>query len=169
MLAFSARARQYTAGSSLIIFTLFHHRSVHLEQMRHWLVKQEPEDYSWSDLMEDGKVSWTGVRNFQARNYLREMKQGDQVLFYHSVTEKRIVGIARIQKQAYPDPTATEGDWSCVDLTPVKTLKHSVTLEAIKADAILRELPLVKQSRLSVMPVTPGQFKRVKQLGAKPG
>src|SRR5213080_1937925 len=102
--------------------------------MQYWLVKQEPEDYSWADLNKDGRTSWTGVRNFQARNNLRAMKKGDLVLFYHSVTEKQVVGIARVQKEAYPDPTASEGDWSCVTLMPVKAVKQPVTLAAMKAD-----------------------------------
>ena len=90
--------------------------------MQYWLVKQEPEAYSWDDLVKDGRTAWTGVRNFTARNNLRAMKKGDLVLFYHSVTEKQVVGIARVEKEAHPDPTATEGDWSCVTLAPVKPL-----------------------------------------------
>jgi len=90
---------------------------------QYWLVKQEPAAYSWSNLLEDGRTAWTGVRNFQARNHLRAMKPGDLVLFYHSVTEKQVVGLVRVDKEAYPDPTAKEGEWSCVDLVPVKTLK----------------------------------------------
>src|SRR5881396_65112 len=102
-----------------------------------WLVKQEPESYSWETFVREGRTAWTGVRNFQARNHLRAMKQGDLVLFYHSVTEKQVVGLARLDKEAYPDPTAKEGEWSCVDLVPVKTLKKPVSLETIKADKIL--------------------------------
>src|SRR2546422_9325418 len=119
-----------------------------------WMVKQEPEAYSWSTFVQEGKTAWTGVRNFQARNNLRAMKKGDLVLFYHSVTEKQVVGIARVEKEAHPDPTATEGDWSCVTLAPVRVLKQPVTLEAIKADKTLRNIPLVKQSSLSVMRLT---------------
>src|SRR4029077_2334424 len=100
--------------------------------MQYWLVKQEPESYSWADFVEDGRTAWTGVRNFQARNNLRAMKEGDLVLFYHSVSEKQVAGIARVKKEAYPDPTATEGDWASVDLVPVKPLRKSVTLESIK-------------------------------------
>src|SRR3954468_5207273 len=106
--------------------------------MNYWLVKQEPESYSWSDFVEDGKTVWSGVRNFAARNNLRAMKKGDAVFYYHSVTGKEIVGVARVAKEAYPDPTATEGDWSCVDLVPVKALKKTVSLEAIKADRVLK-------------------------------
>jgi len=85
-----------------------------------WLVKQEPEAYSWSTFLRDGKTAWTGVRNFQARNNLRAMKKGDWVLFYHSVSEKQVVGLARVEKESYPDSTADEGDWVAVDLAPVK-------------------------------------------------
>src|SRR5262244_2872609 len=100
----------------------------------YWLVKSEPESYSWAQLVKDGRTAWTGIRNFQARNNLRAMKKGDRVFFYHSVSEKQIVGIAKVAKEAYPDPTATEGDWSCVDLVPDSALKNPVTLEAVKAD-----------------------------------
>jgi predicted RNA-binding protein with PUA-like domain len=131
----------------------------------YWLVKQEPEDYSWADFVREGKTVWTGVRNFQARNSLRAMKKGDFVLFYHSVSEKRVVGVAHVDKEAYPDPTAQEGDWSCVDLTPVKALKIPVELDAIKAEKVLRDTPLLKHSRLSVMPLTEAQFKRLLELG----
>jgi predicted RNA-binding protein with PUA-like domain len=131
---------------------------------QHWLVKQEPEAYSWNDFIKEGRAAWTGVRNFQARNNLRAMKKGDTVLFYHSVSEKSIVGIAKVDKPAYPDPTASEGDWSAVDLTPVKAVTQPVTLEQIKVDSILKELPLVRNSRLSVTPVTDTQFLRILKL-----
>lgn len=133
--------------------------------MNHWLVKQEPEDYSWDAFVRDGKTAWTGVRNFQARNNLRAMKKGDLVLFYHSGTGKEIVGIAQVGKEAYPDPTATEGDWSSVDLKPVKALKRAVRLDQIKADSVLKQMKLVRQSRLSVIPVTPAEFRRLLELG----
>ena len=126
--------------------------------MNYWLAKSEPEAYSWSQLVKDGKTAWTGVRNFQARNNLRAMKKGDAVCFYHSVTDKQVMGIARVARDFYPDATATEGDWSCVDLEPLKALKQPVSLEVIKADAILAAMPLVKQSRLSVTPLTKTQF-----------
>ena len=129
--------------------------------MNYWLVKQEPESYSWLDFVKDGKAAWTGVRNFAARLNLRAMKKGDQVFYYHSNTGKEIVGVARVTKEAYPDPTATEGDWSAVDLSPVKPLKKPVGLEVIKADKILKEMKLVKISRLSVSPVTKEEFDRV--------
>jgi predicted RNA-binding protein with PUA-like domain len=133
--------------------------------MQYWLVKVEPKEYSWAMLQKDGRAAWTGVRNFQARNNLRAMKKGDSVLFYHSVTEKQVVGIARVEREAYPDPTATEGDWSCVDLAPRKTVAEPVSLERVKADPVLKKMLLVKNSRLSVMPLTQQQFERVLKLG----
>jgi predicted RNA-binding protein with PUA-like domain len=129
--------------------------------MNYWLAKSEPEAYAWSQLVKDGRTAWTGVRNFQARNNLRAMKKGDPVFFYHSVSEKQIVGIAKVVKEFYPDATAEEGDWSCVDLAPVKALAKPVTLETIKTDKILQDMPLVKQSRLSVTPLTKAQFERL--------
>ncbi len=134
--------------------------------MNYWLVKSEPEAYAWSQLVKDGKTAWTGVRNFAARLNLRAMKKGDLVFFYHSVTEKQIVGLARVAKEFYSDATATEGDWSCVDLMPVKPLKNSVTLETIKADNILQNMKLVKQSRLSVTPLTLAEFAHLLELAA---
>jgi predicted RNA-binding protein with PUA-like domain len=127
----------------------------------YWLVKQEPSAYSWSDFVEDGKTSWTGVRNFTARNNLRVMSVGDEVLFYHSVSDKAVVGIAKVTRAAYPDPTAKEGDWSTVDLAPVKPLNKAVTLEQIKADPRLRNISLIRQSRLSVHSLTPEQFRGI--------
>mgnify|MGYP001556217016 FL=1 len=132
--------------------------------MNYWLVKSEPEAYSWAQLVKDGKTAWTGVRNFQARNNLCAMKKGDAVFFYHSVSDKQVVGLARVAKEFYPDATAEAGDWSCVDLAPVKPLKHPVTLETIKADAVLKTMPLVKQSRLSVTPLTQAQAERLLKL-----
>lgn len=131
----------------------------------HWLVKQEPTDYAWSTFVRDGRTAWTGVRNFAARIHLRAMKKGDLVLFYHSGENKEVVGMARVARAAYADPTATEGDWSCVDLAPVKPLARPVTLAQVKADKILQGMELVRQSRLSVMPVTEAQFARVLELG----
>ena len=132
--------------------------------MNYWLVKSEPEAYSWAMLVKDGQTAWTGVRNFAARNNLRAMKRGDGVFFYHSGEGKEIVGIAKVLKAAYPDPTAKEGDWSCVDLVPVKAVAKPVNLQTIKADKILKEMVLAKQSRLSVSPVTEQQFNRVLEL-----
>jgi len=133
--------------------------------MNYWLVKQEPEDFSWADFVKEKGTAWTGVRNFQARNNLHAMRKGDPVLFYHSGSGKEIVGIARVARAAYPDPTAADGDWSCVDLKPVKALKRPIPLAVIKADTILRDMALVKQSRLSVMPVSEAQFKGVLHRG----
>ncbi len=132
--------------------------------MNYWLAKSEPEAYSWQQLVKDSKTAWTGVRNFAARNNLRAMKKGDLVFFYHSGEEKSVVGLARVEKEFYPDPTADEGDWSCVDLAPVKAVAKPVTLAQIKADKILREMVLVKQSRLSVSPLTKTQYERVMEL-----
>ena len=132
--------------------------------MNYWLAKSEPEAYSWSQLLKEGRTAWTGVRNFAARNHLRAMKQDDLVFFYHSGEEKSVVGLARVEKEFYPDPTANEGDWTCVDLAPVKGLTKAVTLAQIKADKILREMVLVRQSRLSVSPLTKGQFERMMEL-----
>ncbi|MHB8520411.1 MAG: EVE domain-containing protein [Limisphaerales bacterium] len=127
----------------------------------HWLVKQEPGTYSWATFLKDGRTAWTGVRSFQARNHLRAMKRGDLVLFYHSVSEKQVVGLARVEQEAYPDATASDGDWSCVDLVPVKTLAEPVALAIIKADEMLKDLPLVRQARLSVTPLTTAQMNRL--------
>lgn len=132
--------------------------------MNHWLVKQEPEDYSWTDFSKDGKTAWTGVRSFPARKNLRGMKTGDLVFFYHSGEAKSVVGLARVAREAYPDPTAGDEDWAAVDLAAVKPLAKPVALSQIKADKILREMALVKQSRLSVMPVTHEQFTRLLEL-----
>jgi predicted RNA-binding protein with PUA-like domain len=133
--------------------------------MNYWLVKSEPDAYAWAAFVKDGKTAWTGVRNFAARLHLRAMRKGDVVFFYHSNEGKDVVGLAQVIKEHYPDATAEEGDWSCVDLKPVKPFAKSVTLEQIKADATLKEMALVKQSRLSVSPVTPAQATRLLKLG----
>lgn len=133
--------------------------------MKYWLVKQEPESYAWGQFVRDGRTAWTGVRNFQARNNLRAMKRGDGVFYYHSVTGKEVVGFARVEREAYPDPTAAEGDWSCVDLVPVAPCRAPVTLARIKEEPALRDLPLLRQGRLSVMPVTAGEAKLLRRLG----
>ena len=132
--------------------------------MNYWLVKSEPEAYSWAQFVSDGKTAWTGIRNFQASNHLRAMKKGDPVFFYHSVSDKQVVGLARVAREYYPDATATEGDWSCVDLEPVKPLANPLPLQTIKTDAVLKNMPLVKQSRLSVTPLTPAQAERILKL-----
>ncbi len=130
----------------------------------YWMVKQEPTAYGWSDFEKDGRTAWTGVRNFQARNNLRAMKKGDRVFYYHSVEGKEVVGIAEVAKEAYPDPTATEGDWSCVDLVPVKALPKPVPLAGIKTNAKLKDIALLRQSRLSVMPVTQVEFAEIERM-----
>src|SRR6266536_1901832 len=133
--------------------------------MTYWVVKQEPEAYSWADFVKDGGTAWTGVRNFQARNNLRAMRKGDLVLYYHSVSDKQVVGLAKVAKEAYPDPTAKEGDWSAVDLAPLKPLESPVDLETIKSDKALSDIPLVRHGRLSVQPLTKAQFQRILKLG----
>ncbi len=132
---------------------------------QYWMVKQEPTAYSWEDFEKDGRAAWTGVRNFQARNNLRAMKVGDRVLYYYSVVGKEVVGIAEVARAAYPDPTAKEGDWSCVDLVPMKRLARPVPLADIKASAKLKEIALLKQSRLSVMPLTKSEYTELLRLG----
>src|SRR5208283_3145579 len=141
---------------------------MHLGLMQYWLVKQEPESYAWATFVKEGRTAWTGVRNFQARNNLRAMKKGDLVFFYHSVTDKQVMGYARVEREAYRDPTADEGDWWCVDLVPVRALKKPASLETIKADKALKAIPLLKNSRLSVMPLTREQFDQVLRLGGEP-
>jgi predicted RNA-binding protein with PUA-like domain len=133
----------------------------------HWIVKQEPESYSWADFVKDGRTAWTGVRSFPARLNLRAMRKGDPVFYYHSGDDKHIVGVAEVVREAYPDPTAEEGEgeWVCVDLIPLRPLAHPVTLAAIKADKALASMLLVRQSRLSVSPLTREQFDRILELG----
>jgi predicted RNA-binding protein with PUA-like domain len=130
-----------------------------------WLVKQEPSDYSWADFVKDGGTSWTGVRNFAARNNLRRMSKGDHVLFYHSGEDKAVVGIARVTGTAYKDPTAKDEDWSAVDLAPIKPLPTPVTLAQIKAEPRLKNIALVRQSRLSVMPLGARDFELILRMG----
>ena len=132
---------------------------------QHWLVKQEPEAYAWTDFVRDGKTNWEGVRNFQARNFLKAMAVGDAVLFYESVTTKAVVGIAEVTKAAFPDKTADEGDWVAVELKAGRTLKNAVTLEQIKAVPALKDIGLLRQSRLSVMPLKKAEFDRIVKLG----
>lgn len=129
--------------------------------MKYWLVKQEPSAYSWDDFVRDGKTAWTGVRNFQARNNLRAMSKGDSVFYYHSMVGKCVVGEAEVSREAYPDPTAEEGAWVCVDLKPVKPLKRPVTLEEMKANPALENFLLLRHSRLSVMPVSAADYRAI--------
>ena len=130
----------------------------------YWLVKQEPTAYSWDQFTADGKTDWTGVRNFQARNNLRSMKLGDQVFYYHSVNGKAVVGIAKVTKEAFRDPTAAEGDWSAVELTAVKPIEPPVKIDQIKEEPKLADMPLLKNSRLSVMPLTKEHFETILHL-----
>jgi predicted RNA-binding protein with PUA-like domain len=133
---------------------------------QYWLVKQEPTAYSWDQFVADGKTDWTGVRNFQARNNLRSMKSGDQVLFYHSVNGKAVVGVAVVSREAFRDPTATSGDWSAVEIQPVRPVRPPVTLEQIKSDPALAQIPLLRQARLSVMQLSEKEFEGVLGLAA---
>jgi predicted RNA-binding protein with PUA-like domain len=133
----------------------------------YWLVKQEPPSYSWSDFVADGETSWTGVRNFAARNNLRKMKEGDAVLFYHSGDEKAVVGIAKVTRISYSDPTAKEGDWSTVDIAAVKALRRPVTLRKIKDNPRLERIPLVRQARLSVMPLSGAEFREIVNMAGR--
>ncbi len=132
--------------------------------MNYWLVKSEPEAYSFNDLVRDGKTDWTGVRNYQARNHIRGMKKGDLLFIYHSVTQKAVVGIAQVTQEAFADKTAEEGDWSCVEIKPIRAFKLPVPLERIKLHPILKEMPLIRQSRLSVMPISLAEAKLLFEL-----
>ncbi|AFD07415.1 EVE domain-containing protein [Solitalea canadensis] len=132
--------------------------------MNHWLVKSEPHKYSWQKFNEDGRTFWDGVRNYQARNNLRDMKEGDLVMFYHSNEGKEVVGVAKVVKESYQDPTTDDKNWVVVDLSPVETLKKPVTLETIKADERLKDIALVRQGRLSVMPLKAAEFDRILEI-----
>jgi predicted RNA-binding protein with PUA-like domain len=134
------------------------------ERPNHWLVKSEPEAYAWADLVRDGRTAWTGVRNYQARIHLNTMQRGDTVLFYESVTTKAVVGIAQVTKPAFPDTTAEEPGWVAVELKADRPLPRPVTLEQIKAEPALAEIKLVRQGRLSVMPLTKAEFDRILSL-----
>ncbi len=132
---------------------------------RYWLVKQEPTKYSFDQLVADRRTMWDGVRNFQARNNLQAMRAGDPVLFYHSVVGTAVVGVCEVVQEAYPDPTTKEPQWVAVDLAPVRKLARPVTLEEIKADPALRDIPLLRQSRLSVMPIEKAAFDAIVKRG----
>ena len=134
----------------------------------YWLVKSEPDKYSWDDLVGDGSTYWDGVRNAQARNNLAAMKVGDRLLYYHSNVGKEVVGIARVTRASYPDPTTDDDRWVVVDLEPVRPLVEPVTLAQVKADAKLQKIPLVTHSRLSVMPIDKAAFERILKLGKTP-
>jgi predicted RNA-binding protein with PUA-like domain len=131
----------------------------------YWLVKQEPSKYAFADLLRDGHTMWEGVRNFQARRNLAAMRRGDPVLFYRSVEDPAVVGVCEVVKEAYPDPTADDPRWVAVDLQAVRALAAPVTLARLKAEPALREIPLLRQSRLSVMPLPRPAFERIVKLG----
>ena len=131
----------------------------------YWLVKSEPATYSWQDLIRDGKTAWDGVRNFEARNNLRAMKSGDLLLFYHSGADKAVVGVAKVVREAYPDASAADEDWSCVDVAPVRAMKEPVTLDRMRADKKLSGFALLKRSRLSVVPASTAEYGRILELG----
>lgn len=133
--------------------------------MNHWLVKSEPETYSWDDLVREKRAVWDGVRNYQARNHLKVMEKGDQVFIYHSADVKAIIGIAQVAKAGYPEPK--DDAWVAVDLTPVAKLKNPITLAQIKADKKLANMVLVRSSRLSVQPVKEDEFEYILALGNK--
>ncbi|SDM39154.1 Predicted RNA-binding protein, contains PUA-like domain [Catalinimonas alkaloidigena] len=133
--------------------------------MNYWLVKSEPEAFSWDQFVQDGKAMWDGVRNYQARNHLKAMRTGDLVMFYHSVSEKAVRGVGQITREFYPDPTVNDERWVAVDLKPVYRLKNPVSLATIKQDERLSGTALIRQSRLSVMPLTPDEFNRMLELG----
>ena len=133
--------------------------------MKYWLVKSEPDAFSWDQQVANGVEPWTGVRNHAAKGHLKAMQKGDRAFFYHSNEGKEIVGIVEVARAAYPDPTAESGDWVCVDMKAVKPVPKPVTLAAVKADPALADMLLVRQSRLSVMPVSPEHWKHICKLG----
>ena len=135
------------------------------KQPGYWLIKQEPETYSWEDFVRDGGTSWDGVRNYQARNNLKLMKKGDQALFYHSGKAPEIVGIAQVSKEFYQDPATSDERWVAVDFKPVKELKNRVSLASIRESAKLVDLPMLKQSQLSVMAISKAHFNEVLRMG----
>ncbi len=135
--------------------------------MAYWLVKSEPFNYSWDQFVKDGQTFWDGVRNYAARNHLKAMKKGDEVFFYHSNEGLEIVGIAKVAKEAYQDPTTDEEAWVVVDLKPVKKLKKSVTLQQVKSEKRLKDMALLRLSRLSVQPVTEAEWKIIKELAGE--
>ena len=134
--------------------------------MNHWLVKSEPFKYSWTKFNEDKRTFWDGVRNYQARNNLKAMKEGDLVLFYHSNEGKNVVGIAKVVKEFYQDPTTDDANWVVVDLAPVQAIKNPVSLEQIKAEESLKDISLIRQGRLSVMPLKAEEFDKILEMGS---
>jgi len=134
--------------------------------MKYWLVKQDPANYPFEQFQKEKKTDWTGVRNYQARNFLRDMKKGDEVLFYHSGDEKAVVGFASVSKPAFPDPTADEDAWIAVELKAGKKLKTPVSLAQIKAEPMLANILLVKNGRISVMSLTDDEFDQIVKMGS---
>jgi predicted RNA-binding protein with PUA-like domain len=137
--------------------------------MRYWLVKTEPDSFSWDQQVRNKIEPWTGVRNHRAKNYLKAMRKGDQVFFYHSNVGKEIVGVVEVVREAYPDPTAKEGDWVCVDMQAVGPMPKPVTLAAVKADPSLSDFALARLPRLSVMPVSPEHWEHICRMGGWKG
>ena len=135
--------------------------------MAYWLAKSEPSTYSWDDLVKEKQTCWSGVRNYAARIHMRNMKKGDEVFFYHSNEGVEIVGIAKVIKEAYPDPTTDDDRWVAVDLKPVKKLKNSVSLESIKKEKSLKEMALVRISRLSLQPVSDDEWEIVMKMAGE--
>ncbi len=131
----------------------------------HWLMKSEPNKYSYDDLVKDGSTYWDGVRNFEARNNMAAMKKGDLVLYYHSVVGKEVVGVARVTKESYPDPSSDDEQWVVVEIDPVVAFKQSVSLAEIKADQALKDIALVRRSRLSVVPIAKAEFQHILKRG----
>lgn len=134
--------------------------------MNYWLVKSEPSTYSWDDLVKDGRTCWDGVRNYQARNNLKAMKKGNLVLYYHSGAEPEVVGIAKVMKESYQDPTTDDNRWVAIDLEPAGALMTPVPLDEIKRDKRLKDIALIKQGRLSVVPVTKVEFDVIVSIGS---
>jgi len=133
--------------------------------MNYWLINSEPSVFGYEDLVRDGKTKWEGVRNYAARNNLRAMKKGDLALFYHSNEGLEVVGIAKVEKEHYPDPTAESGDWSVVDFVPYKKVARPVSINAIKETSEMQNVALVKNGRLSVMPLTEAEFRKILEMG----
>lgn len=134
--------------------------------MNYWMVKQEPGSYSFDDFVKDKKTEWTGVRNYQARNFLRDMKKGDEVLFYHSGDERAVVGFASVSKPAFPDPTADDDTWIAVELKAGKKLRNPVTLAQVKAEPKLANILLVKNGRISVMSLAKDEYEQIVRMGS---
>ena len=132
--------------------------------MNYWLVKSDPETYGWDELVKEKETAWTGIRSYAARNNLRLMKKGDEVLFYHSNIGTCVVGIAKVSKEFYQDPTTDEEAWVCINIKPLKKLKNTVSLNQMKANSVLKNIQLIKIGRLSVMPVTKPEFDEVIKL-----